>query len=57
MNIFILCAYIVICVSAIVATSKHDKLTRELIDAIVKENDLLSDQNKALRDIIKKYGI
>lgn len=57
MYIFIMCAYIIVCVLLYVCTSKHNKLTRELIDALVKENELLTDQNKALRDIIKKYGI
>jgi hypothetical protein len=57
MDIFIMCVYIALCVLLFVVTSKHNKLTRELIDALVKENELLTDQNKALRDIIKKYGI
>jgi hypothetical protein len=57
MDMLIFCAYIIVIVLLCVVTSKHNKLTRELIDELVKENGLLADQNKALRDIIKKYGI
>ena len=57
MYMFIFCVYIVVAVLLFVVTSKHNKLTRELIDELLKENGLLEDQNKALRDIIKKYGV
>ena len=57
MEMFLWCVYIIVCVLLFVVTSKHNKLTRELIDSLVKENDLLADQNKALREVIKKYGI
>jgi hypothetical protein len=57
MGIFIFCAYVILVVSLCVITSKHNKLTRELIDALVEENNLLADQNKQLRDVIKKYGV
>lgn len=57
MNMFFVCMYIIIGALLIVVTTKHNKLTRELIDALMKENDLLKDQNKALRDIVVKYGI
>lgn len=57
MEVFLWCAYSIVCVLLFVVTSKHNKLTRELIDSLVKENDLLADQNKALRDILKKYGV
>lgn len=57
MDIFIFCAYVILVVLLCVVTSKHNKLTRELIDALVEENNLLADQNKQLRDVIKKYGV
>lgn len=57
MYVFLVCAYIVIAVLYIVCTTKHNKLTTELINEIRKENCLLRVQNKKLSDIITKYGI
>lgn len=56
MYVFLVCAYIVVAVLYIICTAKHNKLTKELIDALVEENSLLAEQNKKLSDIIKKYA-
>jgi hypothetical protein len=57
MIIFFVCLYVVAAIFVFVVTSKHNKLTRELIDILFRQNDLLEAQNKKLRDIIKKYDI
>ena len=36
---------------------KHNRLTIDLIDTLVEQNELLSERNALLVGIIKKYGI
>ena len=36
---------------------KHNRLTADLIDDLVKHNELIAEQNTLLRGIIKKYGL
>ena len=57
MVIFFMCLYVVAATFVFVVTSKHNKLTRDLIDILFKQNELLEVQNWKLRDIIKKYDI
>lgn len=57
----LLCAllfgYVVIGVWLCVKKMQSDKLLREVLDAVMKENELLAKQNKMLRDVFKKYGL
>lgn len=49
--------YIVVAVWVGVRKMKSDMLLREVLDAVVEENDLLVKQNKMLKDVFKKYGL
>lgn len=41
----------------IAAYYKHNRLTMEMIDGLVEQNDLLVKQNNLLRGVIKKFGL
>lgn len=50
-------AWIVVAIWLCVTRVKSDLLLREVLDAVVEENDLLVKQNKMLKDVFKKYGL
>jgi hypothetical protein len=50
-------AWIVAAIWVCVTRIKSDLLLREVLDAVVEENDLLVKQNKMLKDVFKKYGL
>lgn len=49
--------YIVSAVWIGIRKMKSDVLLRELLDAVMEENELIAKQNKMLRDVFKKYGL
>lgn len=57
----LMCVLLINCVVAAVWIGvrkiKSDKLLREVLDAVMEENELLVKQNKMLRDVFKKYGL
>lgn len=53
----LLFVYVVVAVWIGVRKMKSDILLREVLDAVVEENNLIAKQNKMLRDVIRKYGI
>lgn len=49
--------YVVVAVWIGFRKMKSDMLLREVLDAVVEENELLAKQNKMLKDVFKKYGL
>ena len=52
----LLLGYVVIGVWLCVKKMQSDKLLREVLDAVMEENELLTKQNKMLREVFKKYN-
>lgn len=48
--------YVVVSVWIGFRKMKSDILLREVLDAVVEENELLAKQNKMLREVFKKYN-
>lgn len=53
----LLFVYVVVSVWIGFSKMKSDMLLREVLDAVVEENELLAKQNKMLKDVFKKYGL
>ena len=49
--------YVVVAVWIGFRKMKSDMLLREVLDAVMEENELLAKQNKMLKDVFKKYGL
>lgn len=49
--------YVVVAVWYIVRKMKSDVLLREVLDAVMEENELLTKQNKMLKEVFKKYNL
>ncbi len=49
--------YVIVGVWVGVTNHKANRLKMDMIEDLVKQNDLLVEQNKLLRGIIKKFGL
>ena len=49
--------YVIVGVWVCITEHKARRLKVEMIDDLVKQNDLLIEQNRLLRGIIKKFGL
>lgn len=50
-------AYLVIGTWLSVANYKSNQLKIDMIEDLLKQNELIAEQNRLLRGIIKKYGL
>lgn len=60
MYVFVLAlmgVYVVVGVWVCITNHKSNQLKVSMIDDLVKQNDLLIEQNRLLRGIIKKFGL
>ena len=50
-------AYLVVGTWNCIVNNKSNKLKIDMIEDLLKQNELLDEQNTLLRGIIKKYGL